>query len=81
MAKKKRQRASQTSKGIHGTTRNRNTDPAQRMLNKVRAWRAGKPVKILVETPNSNERFIKMDAQKIWGDPNPKRKDESQSTE
>jgi len=81
MAKRKRQRASQTSKGIHGTTRNRNTDPAQRMLNKVRAWKAGKPVTVMVETGDTHIPYRKVDARQVWGDPNPKRYNESQSTE
>lgn len=65
MAKgKKSSGTSSTSKGERRSSiSTRNTDPAQRMLNKIAALRKGKNAVFTIENPNKNEtnkRFIKV---------------------
>lgn len=46
---------------------------ADKMLNKVRAWRKGKRITVTLEnteTRGSNHRFKKMSGIEAWGDPN-----------
>lgn len=75
MAKKK-QRAHQVSKGEGSNVSRdiikkvrRSTTGADRALNKLKAWRAGKNPWITIPGPSSNKAFIKVKANKYWGDP------------
>lgn len=76
MAKGKRSSGkTYVSKGIVGTTKNKNTDPAKRLSYQLKAWLAGKNVVLTIANPDKNntkERFIKVNARDHWG--NPKRK-------
>ena len=67
---KKKQRASETSKGIHGgSLRTRTNDPAIRMMNQRKAFDAGKNVVVTIENPNksqTNKPFIRVNAADIW---------------
>lgn len=74
---KKRQRASQTSKGIHGgpmkSRSKRDADYAVRRIeNQLHAWRKGRNVVLTIANPNKNETnkpFIRVNARDVWGDP------------
>lgn len=70
---KKRQRASETSKGIHGgPMKTRDRSPATRMLNQRIAWREGRNVVLTIPNPSkseTNKPFIRVNAREIWGDP------------
>jgi len=55
---------------------------AQKMMNKLTAWRAKKNPWLTVENPNNNEtnkKFIKVRANEYWGNPEPKREKKSES--
>ena len=70
---KKKQRASQTSKGEVGNpmkTRVRTTET--RMINQRNAWAKGKNVVLTIPNPNkseTNKPFIRVNAREVWGDP------------
>ncbi len=78
MGKKKASGKHYVSKGIHsnvsvdtvkGVRRNRplGTD----LQNKMKAWRAGKNPWVTIANPNpnqTNKRFIRVAANKLWGD-------------
>lgn len=74
---KKRQRASQTSKGEVGNPQKSRSKldadyPARRMENQLNAWRKGRNVVLTVPNPNANETnkpFIRVNARDVWGDP------------
>ena len=79
MAKKKKSRAHQESKGersnvnkkLCNTIRN-NTTLLQRTLNQREAWLRGKKVMLTIPNPNdkeTNKKFIKVNAKDIWGSP------------
>jgi hypothetical protein len=67
-----------TSKGerkanqkISNAVRNDRSE-AENMINKYKAYEAGKKVFLTVPNPNPNEtnkKFIKIDARSVWGDP------------
>lgn len=67
---KKKLRSTQTSKGEHGgSLRTRSSDPALKMINKRKAWDAGKNVVVTIENPNKNETnrpFIRVNASEVW---------------
>ena len=73
---KKRSRASQTSKGIHGgpmKSRSKlDADYAvRRIQNQLAAWKKGRNVVLTIENPNKNEtnrKHIKVNARELWGD-------------
>lgn len=70
---KKKQRASQTSKGeIGNPMKTRDRTPASRMINQRIAWQKGKNVVLTLPNPNKNETnrpFIRINAREVWGDP------------
>ena len=79
MAKRKKSRAHQESKGersnvnkkLCNTIRN-NTTLLQRTLNQREAWLRGKKVMLTIPNPNdkeTNKKFIKVNAKDIWGSP------------
>ena len=79
MAKRKKSRAHQESKGersnvnkkLCNTIRN-NTTLLQRTLNQREAWLKGKKVMLTIPNPNdkeTNKKFIKVNAKDIWGSP------------
>lgn len=43
---------------------------AIKMLRKVRAWRSGKKVNITIPGVERNEKFVKVPASIVWGEPN-----------
>ena len=79
MAKRKKSRAHQESKGerrnIAKSTRKQMRDavtPLTIMSNKMKAWRAGKNVIVTIPNPNkkeTNKKFIKVNAKEVWGSP------------
>ena len=79
MAKRKKSRASQTSKGerrnvVNGKHRKSDWTPLQTILHKQEAWLQGKKVMLTIPNPNKNEtkaRFIRVPANQIWGSPKP----------
>ena len=79
MAKRKKQRAQQVSKGI-GTNVDKkirnamrgDTSMLQRTINQRAAWVKGKNVMVTIPNPNdkeTNKRFIRVNAKDIWGSP------------
>lgn len=76
------------SKGIHSNVsaatrkamRQSYTGTVEQMENKVSAWRAGKRVMLTIPNPEvvgenpTNKPFIRVEAKKVWGDPNPPKK-------
>jgi len=68
---KKRQRKKVVSKGIVGGPRVVAEKTSEsKMLNKVAAWTASKPVMLTVANPNKEERnkpFIRVKADHYWG--------------
>ena len=79
MAKRKKSRAHQESKGerrnVAKSTRKQMRDavtPLTIMSNKMKAWRAGKNVIGTIPNPNkkeTNKKFIKVNAKEVWGSP------------
>ena len=79
MAKRKKSRAHQESKGerrnVAKSTRKQMRDavtPLTIMSNKMKAWRAGKNVIVTIPNPNkkeTNKKFIKVNAKEVWGLP------------
>ena len=79
MAKRKKSRAHQESKGerrnVAKSTRKQMRDavtPLTMMSNKMKAWRAGKNVIVTIPNPNkkeTNKKFIKVNAKEVWGSP------------
>ena len=71
---KKKQRASQTSKGEIGRPQKSRskTDPdypMRRLINQLSAFRKGKRVMLTIPNPNSNETnkpFIRVPANEVW---------------
>lgn len=73
---KKRCRNTQTSKGErHSIGRwavnavARDKPEVEKELNKIAAWRAGKNPWITVAGPSSNQRFVKVRANTVYGNP------------
>ena len=79
MAKRKKSRAHQESKGerrnVAKSTRKQMRDavtPLTIMSNKMKAWRAGKNVIVTIPNPNkkeTNKKFIMLNAKEVWGSP------------
>jgi len=79
MAKRKKSRAHQESKGerrnVAKSIRKQMRDavtPLTIMSNKMKAWRAGKNVIVTIPNPNkkeTNKKFIKVNAKEVWGSP------------
>ena len=79
MAKRKKQRAQQVSKGI-GTNVDKkirnamrgDTSMLQRTINQRAAWVKGKNVMVTIPNPNeqeTNKKFIRVNAKDVWGSP------------
>ena len=79
MAKRKKQRAHQVSKG-EGSNVNKkllnairnDTTLLQMTTNKRNAWLKGKNVMLTIPNPNeqeTNKRFIRVNAKDVWGSP------------
>ena len=79
MAKKKKSRAHQESKGERSNVNKKlcnairnNTTLLQRTLNQREAWLKGKKVMLTIPNQNdkeTNKKFIKVNAKDIWGSP------------
>ena len=79
MAKRKKSRAHQESKGERSNVNKKlcnairnNTTLLQRTLNLREAWLKGKKVMLTIPNPNdkeTNKKFIKVNAKDIWGSP------------
>ncbi len=71
---KKRTRATQVSKGIHGGPMKSRTKsdpdyPMRRLQNQLEAFKKGKNVVVTIANPNTNETnkpFIRVNARDIW---------------
>ena len=80
MAKKKKSRAHQESKGERSNVNKKlcnairnNTTLLQRTLNQREAWLRGKKVMLTIPNPNkgeTNKPFIRVSAKEVWGNPN-----------
>ncbi|CAB4143472.1 hypothetical protein UFOVP447_156 [uncultured Caudovirales phage] len=72
---KKRTRSTTVSKGerrniVAGVKEaRRSRSEAEKALNKIEAWRAGKNPWITVPGPSSNMRFVRVKANNLYGDP------------
>ena len=78
---RKKSRASVKSKGsMNSVSKNtkrmmradKKADIAQKMLNKLDAWKKGKNVIVHEEGKSTRESVIRKDARDVWGDPNRK---------
>ena len=78
---RKKSRASVKSKGsMNSVSKNtkrmmradKKADLAQKMLNKLDAWKKGKNVIVHEEGKTTRESIIRKDARDVWGDPNRK---------
>ena len=79
MAKRKKSRAHQESKGERSNVNKKlcnairnNTTLLQRTLNQREAWLRGKKVMLTIPNPNdkeTNKKFFKVTAKDIWGSP------------
>ena len=78
---RKKSRASVKSKGsMNSVSKNtkrmmradKKADIAQKMLNKLDAWKKGKNVIVHEEGKTTRESVIRKDARDVWGDPNRK---------
>jgi hypothetical protein len=76
---KKRNRKKYVSKGLRVSHNGRiYADSAQKLVFKIAAWAAGKPVKLTVPNPDksaTNKPFIRVKADDYWGTFASKRKD------
>ena len=79
MAKRKKQRAHQVSKGERSNVNKKvcnamrgDTSMLQRTINQRAAWVQGKNVMVTIPNPNeqeTNKRFIRVNAKDAWGSP------------
>ena len=79
MAKRKKSRAHQVSKGERPNVNKKvcnamrsDTSQLQRIINQRAAWLKGKNVVVTVPNPDTketNKRFIKVNAKDLWGSP------------
>ena len=78
---RKKSRTSVKSKGsMNSVSKNtkrmmradKKADLAQKMLNKLDAWKKGKNVIVHEEGKTTRESIIRKDARDVWGDPNRK---------
>lgn len=74
MAKHKKKRAKKVSKGIHSNVAastirlvREGRDPAQKIINKLNAWRAGKKGYVTVETGDPGRPFKKVTFDAYFG--------------
>ena len=78
---RKKSRASVKSKGsMNSVSKNtkrmmradKKADIAQKMLNKLDAWKKGKNVIVHEEGKTTRESIVRKDARDVWGNPNKK---------
>ena len=75
MGKRKSTRTSQQSKGerrncVQGVKEaRRDRTETEKMMFKIKAWKAGKNPWLTVPGPTSNMRFVRVRANTEWGDP------------
>ncbi len=79
MAKRKKSRAHQESKGERSNVNKKvcnamrsDTSMLQRTINQRAAWVKGKNVMVTIPNPNeqeTNKRFIRVNAKDVWGSP------------
>ena len=79
MAKRKKSRAHQVSKGERSNVNKKvcnamrsDTSQLQRTINQREAWSRGKNVMVTIPNPNeqeTNKRFIRVNAKDVWGSP------------
>ena len=79
MAKRKKSRAHQVSKGERSNVNKKvcnamrsDTSQLQRTINQREAWSRGKNVMVTIPNPNeqeTNKRFIRVNAKDLWGSP------------
>ena len=73
---KKKTRSSMTSKGERRSISKsatklvrRGRSEAEKLMNKLDAWRAGKNPWITVSGPSADKRFVRVRANNVYGDP------------
>ena len=79
MAKRKKSRAHQVSKGERSNVNKKvcnamrgDTSQLQRTINQRAAWVKGKNVMVTIPNPNeqeTNKKFIRVNAKDVWGSP------------
>lgn len=73
MAKRKNTTERKVSKGERiSSVKTATKDPAARVINQLKAHKAGKNVMVTMENPNkqeTNKRFIRVPAVTVWRDP------------
>ena len=80
MGRKKSRKSRTSKKSMNSISKNikkmsraeKKADIAQRMLNKLDAWKKGKNVIVHEEGKTTRESIIRKDARDVWGDPNRK---------
>jgi ribosomal protein L21E len=73
MSKAKNNKEHKSSKGERrSSVKTASRDPAVRIMNQLKAYKAGKRVVVTIENPNkqeTNKRYIKVLASSVWRDP------------
>ena len=80
MGRKKTRKNRTSKKSMNSISKNikkmmraeKKADIAQKMLNKLDAWKKGKNVIVHEEGKTTRESIIRKDARDVWGDPNRK---------
>ena len=80
MGRKKSRKSRTSKKSMNSVSKNikkmmraeKKADIAQKMLNKLDAWKKGKNVIVHEEGKTTRESVIRKDARDAWGDPNRK---------
>ena len=80
MGRKKSRKSRTSKKSMNSISKNikkmmraeKKADIAQKMLNKLDAWKKGKNVIVHEEGKTTRESIVRKDARDVWGDPNRK---------
>ena len=80
MGRKKSRKSRTSKKSMNSISKNikkmmraeKKADIAQKMLNKLDAWKKGKNVIVHEEGKTTRESIIRKDARDVWGNPNRK---------
>ena len=80
MGRKKSRKSRTSKKSMNSISKNikkmmraeKKADIAQKMLNKLDAWKKGKNVIVHEEGKTTRESIIRKDARDVWGNPNKK---------
>ena len=80
MGRKKSRKSRTSKKSMNSISKNikkmmraeKKADIAQKMLNKLDAWKKGKNVIVHQEGKTTRESVIRKDARDVWGNPNKK---------